>query len=135
MLPSALNLTAAARAPHPLELSRAGDMQAQVQPRAGFAAAGVDWSQHVCQGTVVYWSWLRGLRITTRELFEQLKARPVLTVPGEYFFLGHADDWPHRHECLRINIGGPTQLARDRLADHRAGSRASQPLKLNPTTT
>jgi len=37
-------------------------------------------------------------------LYERLKARKVLTVPGEFFFFGLAADWPHRHECLRINF-------------------------------
>jgi len=83
--------------------------------RECFAAAGVDWSQHVCEGTFFHWLWLRDLRITTRELYERLKARHVLTVPGEYFFFGLADDWPHRHECLRINIGGPSPTVREGL--------------------
>ena len=29
----------------------------------------------------------------------------MLVVPGEYFFFGDlAEDWRHRHECLRISF-------------------------------
>ena len=72
--------------------------------REFFNAAGVDWALHANEGSFFHWLWLKNLRITTRELYERLKARKVLTVPGEYFFFGLETDWPHRHECLRINF-------------------------------
>ena len=34
---------------------------------------------------------------------EGLKARGVLIVPGEYFFIGQDDSWDHAHQCLRMN--------------------------------
>ena len=37
------------------------------------------------------------------ELYQRLKARGVLIVPGEYFFIGQKDDWEHAHQCLRMN--------------------------------
>jgi valine--pyruvate aminotransferase len=77
-----------------------------------FDAAGVNWALHASEGAFFHWLWLRDLRITTRELYERLKAREVLTVPGEYFFYGLAEDWPHRHECLRVNFSGPAQTVR-----------------------
>jgi len=80
-----------------------------------FDAAGVNWARHASEGAFFHWLWLRDLRITTRELYERLKAREVLTVPGEYFFYGLAEDWPHRHECLRINFSGPAQTVREGL--------------------
>jgi valine--pyruvate aminotransferase len=55
------------------------------------------------------------LNIPTRELYERLKRRQVLVVPGEYFFFGLADDWPHRHQCLRINISGAERVLREGL--------------------
>jgi valine--pyruvate aminotransferase len=58
---------------------------------------------------------LKNLRLTSRELYKRLKARKVLTVPGEYFFFGLADDWPHRHECLRLNVSQPAQVVRQGL--------------------
>ena len=76
-----------------------------------FTAAGVDWALHANEGTFFHWLWLKNLRITTRELYERLKARKVLTVPGEYFFFG-LDDWPHRHECLRLNFAREADIVR-----------------------
>ena len=43
-----------------------------------------------------------------RELYERLKARKVLVVPGSYFFFGHGDpDWRHSDGYLRINYTMP----------------------------
>lgn len=83
--------------------------------RECFGAARADWRVHACEGTFFHWLWLPGLRITTRELYERLKSREVLTVPGEYFFYGLEEDWPHRNECLRINYSGPEQVVREGL--------------------
>ena len=80
-----------------------------------FGGAGVNWALHASEGAFFHWLWLRDLRVTTRELYERLKARDVLTVPGEYFFYGMADDWPHRHECLRVNFSGPADPVREGL--------------------
>jgi valine--pyruvate aminotransferase len=89
--------------------------QATVWARESFDRAGVDWQMHASEGAFFHWLWLRHLRITTRELYDRLKARRVLTVPGEFFFYGLAEDWTHRHECLRINIGGPEATVREGL--------------------
>jgi len=67
-------------------------------------AVGPSIIQYASEGGFFHWLWLQGLRFTTRELYERLKARKVLTVPGEYFFCGLGNDWPHRHECLRLNF-------------------------------
>lgn len=81
--------------------------------RESFAGAGVDWAMHASEGAFFHWLWLKNLRITTRELYERLKARKVLTVPGEYFFFGLPDDWSHRHECLRVNFSRDAQTVRE----------------------
>jgi valine--pyruvate aminotransferase len=80
-----------------------------------FEVAGVDWAMHASEGAFFHWLWLRNLRLTSRELYQRLKARQVLTVPGEYFFFGLPNDWPHRHECLRISISQPAQVVRQGL--------------------
>jgi valine--pyruvate aminotransferase len=56
------------------------------------------------------------MSITTMELYERLKSRKVLVVPGEYFFFGLNDDWPHRHECLRLNFAQSETVMREALA-------------------
>jgi valine--pyruvate aminotransferase len=83
--------------------------------REAFTAAGVDWALHASEGGFFHWLWLQGLRLTTRELYERLKARKVLTVPGEYFFFGLGNDWPHRHECLRLNFSQRPEMVREGL--------------------
>lgn len=64
----------------------------------------LDYFVHCSEGALFLWVWFRGLPISSRELYERLKARKVLVVPGSYFFFGHGDpDWKHSDECLRIN--------------------------------
>lgn len=80
-----------------------------------FATAGVDWALHASEGAFFHWLWLRGLKITTQELYQRLKARNVLIVPGEYFFFGLQKEWSHRHECLRLNFSQPANVVREGL--------------------
>ncbi len=61
---------------------------------------------HESGGALFLWLWLRGCPISSREVYERLKARKVVVVPGEPFFFGlgpQEAEWPHRHECLRIS--------------------------------
>ncbi|USD65280.1 valine--pyruvate transaminase [Vibrio sp. SCSIO 43136] len=58
---------------------------------------------HKPEGAIFLWLWFDELPITTMELYKRLKARGVLIVPGEYFFIGQQDDWDHAHQCLRMN--------------------------------
>lgn len=36
-------------------------------------------------------------------LYQRLKQRGVLMVPGDHFFPGLAQDWPHTRQCMRMN--------------------------------
>ncbi|MFA0144031.1 valine--pyruvate transaminase [Vibrio kanaloae] len=58
---------------------------------------------HKPEGAIFLWLWFDELPITTMELYNRLKARGVLIVPGEYFFIGQEDEWNHAHQCLRMN--------------------------------
>ncbi|MCG9641865.1 valine--pyruvate transaminase [Vibrio sp. Isolate34] len=58
---------------------------------------------HKPEGAIFLWLWFDELPITTMELYNRLKARGVLIVPGEYFFIGQEDEWDHAHQCLRMN--------------------------------
>jgi valine--pyruvate aminotransferase len=89
--------------------------QAQAWVREFFNAKGVDWALHASEGAFFHWLWLRGLSITTQELYQRLKSRKVLIVPGEYFFFGLSEDWSHRHECLRLNFSQPADVVREGL--------------------
>lgn len=71
------------------------------------------WATHRCEGSFFFWLRLQGLPVTSRELYQRLKRRRVLVVPGEDFFFGLSGDWPHRHECLRLNFSGPPSAVRE----------------------
>ncbi|CZF86778.1 valine--pyruvate transaminase [Grimontia marina] len=58
---------------------------------------------HKPEGAIFLWLWFEGLPISTKELYQRLKQRGLLIVPGEYFFIGSELDWDHTRECLRIN--------------------------------
>lgn len=77
--------------------------------RASFAdvvGETVPYSFHRIEGSIFLWLWLPDLPISTVELYQRLKKRDVIVVPGEYFFFGtDTHDWPHARECLRINYG------------------------------
>jgi valine--pyruvate aminotransferase len=70
---------------------------------------GVPWSLHRPEGSIFLWLWLPDLPVSSRELYERLKRRDLIVVPGEYFFFGDPslDDWPHARQCLRLNYGQP----------------------------
>ncbi|WP_260261611.1 valine--pyruvate transaminase [Vibrio intestinalis] len=75
---------------------RAVELLQQVIPDSRFRI-------HKPEGAIFLWLWFDELPITTMELYKRLKARGVLIVPGEYFFIGQEDDWEHAHQCLRMN--------------------------------
>ncbi len=67
---------------------------------------------HKPEGTFFLWLWFKGLPITSQELYERLKARGVLIVPGHYFFPGLNEAWDHRNECIRVNVAQDEQTVR-----------------------
>jgi len=64
---------------------------------------GLDYRVHQPEGAFFVWLWFPGLPITSQELYERLKQRRVLVVPGEHFFPGLAEPWSHTTQCLRVN--------------------------------
>jgi valine--pyruvate aminotransferase len=69
---------------------------------------GIDFHLHKPEGAFFLWLWLRDLPITDAELYERLKKRGVLVVPGHFFFPGLKEEWKHKHECLRLNYSQET---------------------------
>jgi valine--pyruvate aminotransferase len=61
---------------------------------------------HRSEGAFFLWLWFPELPVTSRELYERLKARGVLIVPGEYFFYGLEGQapWPHATQCVRMTF-------------------------------
>ena len=65
---------------------------------------GYDIRIHKPEGAFFLWLWMPGLPVTNAVLYERLKARGVIVVSGHHFFPGlEEDDWPHKHECIRIS--------------------------------
>ena len=59
---------------------------------------------HKPEGAFFLWLWFRDLPITSAELYQRLKARNVIVLPGEFFFPGlEHDPWRHKQECIRMS--------------------------------
>jgi len=71
---------------------------------------GIDFHIHKPEGAFFLWLWFPELPITNEELYQRLKSRGVLVVPGHYFFPGLAGDWRHKNECIRVNYAPDEQI-------------------------
>lgn len=63
---------------------------------------GINYFVHKPEGAIFLWLWIPDLPISALELYERLKQQNVLVIPGEYFFPGLEESWPHCYQCLRI---------------------------------
>ncbi len=70
---------------------------------------GIDFHVHKPEGAFFLWLWFPELPITDSELYERLKKRGVLVVPGNYFFPGLKETWRHKNECIRVNYSQDTE--------------------------
>ena len=76
------------------------------------AFAGQQYGVHRSEGAIFLWLWFKNLSITTKELYNILKKRKVLVIPGQYFFYGFNEPWEHRDQCIRINYAQPADDVR-----------------------
>ncbi len=73
---------------------------------------------HNSEGAFFLWIWFDGLPIPSTELYERLKRRDVLVVPGNHFFFGdnegreNEEPWDHRDECIRVSFTMPEGTVR-----------------------
>ena len=66
----------------------------------------LDYSIHKSEGAIFLWIWFKGLKSGSLNLYDRLKKRGVIIVPGDYFFFGlpeEDDSWEHRRQCIRVN--------------------------------
>lgn len=68
------------------------------------ALSGLPYYLHQCDGAMFIWLWLKDLPISSQQLYQRLKHRGVLVVPGEQFFVGLDPAWKHTRECVRISF-------------------------------
>lgn len=62
---------------------------------------------HKPEGAFFLWLWFPDLPISCAELYNRLKQRGVIVVPGHHFFPGLQHAWQHRHECIRVSYAQP----------------------------
>jgi valine--pyruvate aminotransferase len=58
---------------------------------------------HKLEGAFFMWLWFKDMGISSEEIYERLKQDNVYVIPGHNFFIGIEDEWPHKHQCIRIN--------------------------------
>jgi len=76
-----------------------------------------DWHMHRSEGALFLWLWFPELPISAAELYQRLKAREVLVIPGHHFFFGcDATEWRHRQECIRVSFAMDEDTVRDGIA-------------------
>jgi len=71
---------------------------------------------HKPEGAFFLWLWFDGLPITSQQLYQRLKRRGVLVVPGHHCFFGLREEWPHRHQCIRVSYVQPQEQVRQGIA-------------------
>jgi len=78
------------------------------------------WFLHRGEGAIFAWLWLKDLPITDWEFYQELKQVGVIVVPGNAFFPGLRESWPHTQECFRISLTAHDEelsTAMERLAE------------------
>lgn len=72
---------------------------------------------HKPEGALFLWLWFENLPVTSAELYERLKQKGLIVVPGHYFFPGIEDKtWSHQYECIRLNYAQPEDKVKSGIA-------------------
>ena len=74
--------------------------------------AGAEYRIHKPEGALFLWLWFPGLPIGCEKLYQRLKERDVLVISGHHFFPGIDKNWPHCHECIRVNYSQDRESVR-----------------------
>ena len=73
--------------------------------------AGLDYRIHEPGGAIFLWVWFRDSRIDSQQLYERLKRRGVLVIPGHHFApAGGAGAQGHLRQCLRLSFAQPEDV-------------------------
>ncbi|MEI6532434.1 MAG: valine--pyruvate transaminase [Candidatus Roizmanbacteria bacterium] len=70
---------------------------------------------HKSEGALFIWLWCEHLSISSQELYQSLKQKGVLIVPGHYFFPGFDEEWQHKNECIRISYAMDEKIVEEGL--------------------
>ena len=63
---------------------------------------GIKYYLHESEGAIFLWLWFPDLPVTDIELYQRLKARGVLVLPGSFFFPNNDPGVAHQRECIRL---------------------------------
>lgn len=80
------------------------------------AMRGVPCRIHKPEGAFFLWLWFEDLPISSQQLYQRLKDRGVLVVPGHNFFTGIEGDWRHSRECIRVSYAQDDAVVRRGIA-------------------
>jgi valine--pyruvate aminotransferase len=69
-----------------------------------------DYYIHKPEGAIFLWLWFPALPISSEELYQRLKQRGVLVIPGHHFFPGLHGEWRHKHECIRLTYSQGAEI-------------------------
>jgi valine--pyruvate aminotransferase len=65
---------------------------------------------HKPEGAIFLWLWFKDLPIDSNTLYQRLKSRGVIVVPGHNFFVGINEQWQHKHECIRVSYAADEKI-------------------------
>ena len=58
---------------------------------------------HKPEGAFFLWLWFKGLPVTSKVLYQRMKAKKVYIIPGENFFTDIESEWEHQYQCIRVS--------------------------------
>ena len=68
---------------------------------------------HKPEGALFLWLWFQDLPCTSQQLYERLKERNTLIIPGQHFFPGMDEYWQHKYECIRVTYAQDDATVRE----------------------
>ncbi len=77
------------------------------------ALTGTPFYLHKPEGAFFFWLWFKDIPIGCTELYQRLKRRGVLVVPGRYFYPGLTESWDHKGQCIRMNYTAGEEKVRE----------------------
>ncbi len=76
--------------------------------------AGLPCRIHKPEGAIFLWLWFQDLPYPCERLYEELKKRNTLVIPGHHFFPGLENEhWQHKHECIRVTYAQDDALVEE----------------------
>ena len=64
----------------------------------------INWYLHKAEGSLFCWLWIDEEWMNDLRLYQALKKKGVLIVPGSTFFPGLREKWDHKNRCVRISL-------------------------------